>query len=173
MQLDTALLHAGVRRDPAYGAVSVPVYPSATFQHPAPGESTGYDYSRSGTPTRAALEEALARAEGGARALASSSGMAAVTCARAPRARRPSDRHRGPVRQAPVAGAGAGPAAHLRGHGGPGGGAGGPTGNPGHPGRVAHQPDDLIRFSAGIEETADLITDLEQALVHAAAPAGA
>lgn len=81
MQLDTALLHAGVRRDPAYGAVSVPVYPSATFQHPAPGESTGYDYSRSGTPTRAALEEALARAEGGARALASSSGMAAVTCA--------------------------------------------------------------------------------------------
>lgn len=81
MKLDTVLVHAGVRRDPAYGAVSVPVYQSATFQHPALGESTGYDYSRSGNPTRAALEEALARAEGGARALAFASGMAALTCA--------------------------------------------------------------------------------------------
>jgi len=80
MKLATALVHAGVRRDPAYGAVSVPVYQSATFQHPALGMSTGYDYSRTGNPTRTALEEALARAEGGVRALAFSSGMAAITC---------------------------------------------------------------------------------------------
>lgn len=81
MKLDTVLVHAGVRRDPVYGALSVPIYQSATFQHPALGESTGYDYSRTGNPTRTALEEALARAEGGARALAFTSGMAALTCA--------------------------------------------------------------------------------------------
>jgi len=63
-----------------YGAISAPIYQSASFQHPALGESTGYDYSRSGNPTRSALEDALARVEGGERALAFASGMAAITC---------------------------------------------------------------------------------------------
>lgn len=81
MRLSTALVHAGVRRDPRTGAVSTPIYQSATFQHPGLGESTGYDYSRTGNPTRQALEEALARLEGGARGLAFASGMAAVHCA--------------------------------------------------------------------------------------------
>lgn len=78
MNRDTLLAQAGSRRDPATGAISVPVYHSATFQHPALGQSTGYDYSRSGNPTRAALEETLAQLEGGARACAFASGLAAI-----------------------------------------------------------------------------------------------
>jgi cystathionine gamma-synthase len=81
MKLATALVHAGVRRDPATGAVAVPIYQSATFQHPSLGQSTGYDYSRTKNPTRSALEDALARLEGGSRGLAFSSGMAALHCA--------------------------------------------------------------------------------------------
>ncbi|WP_426757045.1 PLP-dependent transferase [Myxococcus sp. Y35] len=81
MKLATALVHAGVRRDPATGAVAVPIYQSATYQHPALGQSTGYDYSRTRNPTRSALEDALARLEGGSRGLAFSSGMAALHCA--------------------------------------------------------------------------------------------
>ncbi|MBZ4415334.1 PLP-dependent aspartate aminotransferase family protein [Myxococcus sp. RHSTA-1-4] len=81
MKLATALVHAGVRRDPSTGAVAVPIYQSATFQHPALGQSTGYDYSRTKNPTRSALEDALARLEGGSLGLAFSSGMAALHCA--------------------------------------------------------------------------------------------
>jgi cystathionine beta-lyase/cystathionine gamma-synthase len=54
------------------------ICPSAAFQHPALGQSTGFDYSRTGNPTRLALEESMAALEGGARALAFASGMAAV-----------------------------------------------------------------------------------------------
>ncbi len=81
MKLSTALVHAGVRRDPRTGSVPVPVYQAATFQHPGLGQSTGYDYSRTQNPTREALEEALAHLEGGARGLAFSSGMAAIHAA--------------------------------------------------------------------------------------------
>lgn len=81
MRLNTALVHTGVRRDPSTGSVSMPIYQAATFQHPRLGESTGYDYSRTGNPTRTALEEGLARLEGGARGLAFASGMAAIHCA--------------------------------------------------------------------------------------------
>lgn len=78
MQLTTKLVHAGARRDPYTGSVPTPIYQSATFQHPGLGQSTGYDYSRTKNPTRQALEEALAAAEGGARGLAFASGMAAL-----------------------------------------------------------------------------------------------
>lgn len=81
VHLTTALAHVGVRRDPKTGAISTPIYQSATFQHPGVGQSTGYDYSRSRNPTRDALEEGLARLEGGARGLAFASGMAAIHCA--------------------------------------------------------------------------------------------
>jgi cystathionine gamma-synthase len=81
MKLSTELVHTGVRRDPATGAISMPVYQAATFQHSGLGESTGYDYARTKNPTRQALEEGLARLEGGARGLAFSSGMAAIHCA--------------------------------------------------------------------------------------------
>lgn len=79
MKLETRLVQTGVKWDNRTGAISVPIYQSATFQHPRLGESTGFDYSRSGNPTRQVLEEAIAAAEGGQRGFAFSSGMAAIT----------------------------------------------------------------------------------------------
>lgn len=76
---ETNLIQLGVGSDDKTGAISVPIYPSATYRHPAVGESTGYDYTRSGNPTREVLENGLAELEGGARGLVFSSGMAALT----------------------------------------------------------------------------------------------
>jgi len=78
MLRDTLLAQAGARRDPATGAIAMPIHPSAAFQHPALGRSTGFDYSRTGNPTRLAFEETLATLEGGARAAAFGSGLAAI-----------------------------------------------------------------------------------------------
>jgi cystathionine beta-lyase/cystathionine gamma-synthase len=78
MKPDTLLAQAGARRDPKTGAISMPIHPSAAFQHPALGQSTGFDYSRTSNPTRLALEETMAALEGGARALAFASGLAAI-----------------------------------------------------------------------------------------------
>lgn len=77
--VDTELVQIGVGRDERTGAISYPIYPSATYRHPGVGQSTGYDYTRSGNPTRDILEEGLARLEGGSRGLVFSSGMAALT----------------------------------------------------------------------------------------------
>ena len=62
-----------------YGAISFPIYQTATYAHPAVGESTGYDYSRLQNPTREHLEKIIAGLEGGIDAFALSTGMAAVT----------------------------------------------------------------------------------------------
>lgn len=62
-----------------YGAVSFPIYQTATYAHPAVGKSTGFDYSRLQNPTRAQLEKVVAQLEGGTDAFALSSGMAAIT----------------------------------------------------------------------------------------------
>lgn len=62
-----------------FGAISYPIYQTATFAHPAIGESTGYDYSRLQNPTRERLENIVAKLEGGIDAIALSSGMAAIT----------------------------------------------------------------------------------------------
>lgn len=79
-RLATLLAQAGSRWDARTGAVSMPVYNSATFRHPALGESTGFDYSRTANPTRSVLEEVLALAEGGegSRGFAFASGLAAI-----------------------------------------------------------------------------------------------
>jgi cystathionine gamma-synthase len=61
------------------GAISFPIYQTATYAHPAVGESTGFDYSRLQNPTRQQLERVVASLEGGVDALAFSSGMAAIT----------------------------------------------------------------------------------------------
>ncbi len=61
------------------GSISFPIYQTATFAHPAVGQSTGYDYSRMQNPTRQQLEQVVASLEGGVDALAFSSGMAAMT----------------------------------------------------------------------------------------------
>jgi cystathionine gamma-synthase/cystathionine beta-lyase len=79
LSLVSRIVQIGVGRDEKTGAISFPIYPSATYRHPGVGESTGFDYTRSGNPTRQMLEEGLALLEGGSRGLAFSSGMAALT----------------------------------------------------------------------------------------------
>lgn len=79
LSLASRIVQIGVGRDEKTGAISFPIYPSATYRHPGVGESTGFDYTRSGNPTRQVLEEGLALLEGGSRGLAFSSGMAALT----------------------------------------------------------------------------------------------
>lgn len=66
-------------RDSFYGAVSFPIFQTATFAHPEVGKSTGYDYSRAQNPTREQLEKVVAALENGIDALAFSSGMAAIS----------------------------------------------------------------------------------------------
>jgi cystathionine beta-lyase/cystathionine gamma-synthase len=78
MNIATQAVQIGLDWDTRTGAVTVPIYQTATFRHPGLGQSTGFDYSRSGNPTRQALEEGIARLEGGARGFAYASGMAAI-----------------------------------------------------------------------------------------------
>lgn len=73
----TRAIHAGQEPDSATGAVIVPIYQTSTFAQEAVGVHKGYDYARSGNPTRTALETALAALDGGAHALAFASGLAA------------------------------------------------------------------------------------------------
>jgi cystathionine beta-lyase/cystathionine gamma-synthase len=75
----TRAIHAGQEPDPTTGATVVPIYATSTFTQEAPGRHKGYEYSRSGNPTRAALETCLAALEGGERGLAFASGLAAST----------------------------------------------------------------------------------------------
>ena len=79
MHIHSKVVQAGVNKQEPTGAISTPIYQTATFRHPALGQSTGFDYSRSHNPTRQALETAIADLEGGAGGYAFSTGMAAVT----------------------------------------------------------------------------------------------
>jgi cystathionine gamma-lyase len=75
----TRSIHVGQEADPATGATVVPIYATSTYTQEAPGQHKGYEYSRSGNPTRAALESCLAALEQGERGLAFASGLAATT----------------------------------------------------------------------------------------------
>src|SRR5919201_332532 len=75
----TRAIHAGQEADPASGATVVPIYATSTYTQEAPGRHKGYEYSRSGNPTRTALETCLASLESGERGLAFASGLAATT----------------------------------------------------------------------------------------------
>ena len=80
--LSTKAIHAGYRPDPATGAVNAPIYASSTFaQDGVGGLRGGFEYARTGNPTRAALEATLAAVEDGRFGRAFSSGMAATDCA--------------------------------------------------------------------------------------------
>lgn len=80
--LATKAIHAGYRPDPATGAVNAPIYASSTFaQDGVGGLRGGFEYARTGNPTRSALEASLAAVEDGAYGRAFSSGMAASDCA--------------------------------------------------------------------------------------------
>ena len=74
---ETLAIHAGQDPDPATGAVVVPIYQTSTYVQEEVGQHKGYEYSRSGNPTRTALETCLAALEQGARGLAFASGLAA------------------------------------------------------------------------------------------------
>ena len=76
----TNFVHGYNEHDPATGAVSTPIHLSSTFAHPSFDGSTGYMYSRCGNPTRLELENTVAMLEGGLKAWAFSSGMAAIAC---------------------------------------------------------------------------------------------
>ncbi len=78
MKAPTACVHAGFEPDPATGAVAVPIYATSTYAYAAFGRHRGWEYSRTGNPTRAALERAMAALEGGEDACAFASGMAAI-----------------------------------------------------------------------------------------------
>src|ERR1700730_11568739 len=75
----TKAIHAGQAPDPATGATIVPIYATSTYTQAAPGQHKGYEYSRTGNPTRTALETCLAALEDGERCLAFASGLAATT----------------------------------------------------------------------------------------------
>ncbi|MFT4890742.1 MAG: cystathionine gamma-lyase [Halobacteriales archaeon] len=75
---ETRAIHAGQEPDAETGAVMTPIYASSTFAQDAPGEDRGYEYSRTGNPTRAALEANLAALEGGSHGRAFASGMGGV-----------------------------------------------------------------------------------------------
>lgn len=78
MRIETDLIHAGQDPDPSTGAVTLPIHVSSTFKQDAVGSTrNGFEYARSGNPTRHALEECLAALEGGTKALAFASGLAA------------------------------------------------------------------------------------------------
>jgi cystathionine gamma-synthase len=76
--IDTILVQSGNRRDEGTGAISPAIHLSTAYEHKGIGQSTGFDYSRTGNPTRSILEETLALLEEGKRAFAFSSGMAAI-----------------------------------------------------------------------------------------------
>ncbi|MCA9407344.1 MAG: PLP-dependent transferase [Candidatus Omnitrophica bacterium] len=79
MDIRTKSVHNGVYKDKSYNSVTTPIYPTSTFAFDALGKNKGYDYTRSGNPTRTALEENIAALEGGVACSVTATGMAAVT----------------------------------------------------------------------------------------------
>jgi cystathionine beta-lyase/cystathionine gamma-synthase len=77
--IETLAIHAGQEPDPTHGAVMTPIVLASTFAQPEPGKPLQFDYSRSGNPTRQALEACMAALEGGGRGFAFASGCAAAT----------------------------------------------------------------------------------------------
>jgi cystathionine gamma-lyase len=78
MRFATRAIHVGQEPDSATGATIVPIYQTSTYTQEAPGQHKGYEYSRTGNPTRSALEECVAALEGGENGLAFASGLAAT-----------------------------------------------------------------------------------------------
>ena len=79
MKVESLLIHGGIDGDENTGAVNVPIYQTSTYKQSAMGVNKGYEYSRTGNPTREALEKLIAQLEGGYGGFAFASGMAAIT----------------------------------------------------------------------------------------------
>ncbi|WP_301870674.1 trans-sulfuration enzyme family protein [Collinsella tanakaei] len=77
--IESTLIHGGVYSDPLTGSVNVPIYQTSTFEQQGLGQNPTWEYSRTGNPTRAALEALIAELEGGTAGFAFGSGMAAIT----------------------------------------------------------------------------------------------
>lgn len=77
--IESALIHGGIYGDKLTGAVNIPIYQTSTYEQQGLGNNKGYEYSRTGNPTRAALEALIAELEHGAAGFAFASGMAAIT----------------------------------------------------------------------------------------------
>ena len=80
MQFETKCVHVGVDKDSNYNSCITPIYPSSTFRWVDVQTNKGFDYTRSGNPTRRALEESIAALEGGVDCRATCTGMSAITC---------------------------------------------------------------------------------------------
>ena len=78
MEFNTKVIHGGQQHDPSTGAVMPPIYQTSTYAQVSPGDHKGYEYSRTGNPTRTALENALASIENGSYGLAFASGLASI-----------------------------------------------------------------------------------------------
>lgn len=78
-KIESALIHGGIYGDKHTGAVNVPIYQTSTYEQHGLGNNTGWEYSRTGNPTRAALEALIAELENGKAGFAFASGMAAIT----------------------------------------------------------------------------------------------
>lgn len=77
--ISSAVVHGGIYGDKTTGAVNVPIYQTSTYEQKGLGENTGWEYSRTGNPTRAALEALIAELENGTAGFAFASGLAAIT----------------------------------------------------------------------------------------------
>lgn len=77
--INTKLIHGGIYGDELTGSVNVPIYQTSTYEQEVPGVHKGYEYSRTGNPTRAALEALIAELESGTAGFAFASGLAAIT----------------------------------------------------------------------------------------------
>ena len=76
--IESAFIQGGIYGDKTTGAVNVPIYQTSTYEQSGLGENTGWEYSRTGNPTRAAVEALIAELEGGTHGFAFASGMAAI-----------------------------------------------------------------------------------------------
>ena len=80
LALDSRVVHAGQQPDPSTGAIMTPIYATSTYVQKSPGEHQGYDYSRSGNPTRTAYQDCIANLESGTQGFAFASGLAGGSC---------------------------------------------------------------------------------------------
>ncbi len=78
MEFNTKVIHGGQQHDPSTGAVMPPIYQTSTYAQSSPGQHKGFEYSRTGNPTRQALEKSLASIEGGTYGLAFASGLSSI-----------------------------------------------------------------------------------------------
>ncbi len=79
LRFETRCVHVGVDKDDTFNSCITPIYPTSTFRWDGIGKTRGFDYTRSGNPTRTALEQNLAALEGGIDCRATATGMAAIT----------------------------------------------------------------------------------------------